>query len=340
MRKYHRQIIFTKIPLEGHYKYKDIFQVFPADFENLPKSSHQSHYPNVLEFWTSDEEKINVPIESEALQETFSETATLLVKQDKILSLLSTFTNNLFFRYTDMTGSWGVPILTDDPGQEANSWSAKWCIPWFHFKYRESEYQTGNFTELESKEIKKIEHKDYFMHYPNMDFDNGKTIEFPITIDELFDQYFALDNESLYYIDTASSYTVSAMELKSNKKTLSLLASFTAMETMVNLEFKDVAKEKCDKCGQLKFSVAKKFREYLLKYIGDSPQNKKKFNDYYSLRSKIVHAGQQLKTELLYNEVPKDERIVEHLTRLEILQMGKLAIINWLLFHKRLNDIK
>ena len=57
---------------------------------------------------------------------------------------------------------------------------------------------------------------------------------------------------------------------------------------------------KCEECGQQKYGVSRKFREYLLKYIGDSPNNKRKFNNYYSLRSKIVHTGRQLKTELLF----------------------------------------
>jgi hypothetical protein len=328
------------VPLGGHYRYKDYFQVFPADFENLPKSTHQSHFPNVIEFWTSDEEKINISIESELLRETYSDTATMFVKLDKILSLLSVFTNNLFFRYTDTIGNWAVPLLTDNLEEETNDIATKWCLPWFHFKYLKNEIPTNSFSDLNSNEIKKVQHKHYFMLKPNIDFDSRKTIELPITIDELFDIYFSLSKENIVYLENATSYVVSAMELINTKKTLSLLGSFTAMETMVNLEFKDVASEKCEKCGQLKYSVSKKFREFLLKYIGDSAQNKKKFNSYYSLRSKIVHGGQQLKTEMLYSNIPREERLVEHLTRLEILQMGKLAIINWLLISKQSDNTK
>lgn len=340
MTEFHRSIFFTKVPLGGHYKYKDIFQIFPCDLENMPISKMQNHYPNILEFWTTDDEVIEMQTEFEELKELFNRTATTLTKQDKIFALLSTFTNNLYFRYTDMTGTWGIPILKDDPGEEANTWSSKWCMNMYHFPDLPRQFKIERFSEQKIADIKRVEHKTFYTYDPNLDFDSKKDIIFPSTIDELFDSYFSLDSKELAFIDTACSYTVSAMELRTQKKTLSLLASFTAMETMVNLEFKDSVAEKCETCGQLKYSVAKKFRDYLLHYIGNSEKNKKKFNSYYSLRSKIVHNGRQLKTELLFAGVSKDEKDSELLTRIEILQIGKLAITNWLLTKKRLEEPK
>lgn len=335
MTEFHRAIFFTKVPLGGHYKYKDVFQIFPCDMENMPTSKMQNHYPNILEFWTTDEEVIEIPTEFEELNELFNRTATALTKQDKIYALLSTFTNNLFFRYNDLTGTWGIPMLKDDPGDEANTWSSKWCMNMYHFHDLPRQFKIEKFTEQKLADVKRVEHKVFYTDDPNLDFDSKKDIIFPSTIDELFDSYFSLDPTVLSVIDTACSYTVSAMELRTQKKTLSLLASFTALETMVNLEFKDNDAERCEACGQLKYSVAKKFRDYLFNYIGKSEKNKKKFNSYYSLRSKIVHTGRQLKTELLFADVSKDERDSELLTRVEILQIGKLAITNWLLTKKR-----
>jgi Apea-like HEPN len=334
MKEFHRAIFFTKVPMSGYYKYKDVFQIFPCDMENMPTSTMQNHFPNILEFWTTDEEIIEMSGEFEEFKGLFDKTATSLVKQDKILSLLSTFTNNLFFRYTDLTGTWGIPMLSDDPGKEANSWSSKWCLNMYHFPDLPRQFKIESFTEQKIRPIDKIEHKLFYTYDPNIDFDNSKDIILPATIDRLFDAYYALDKNISTLIDTAISFTISAIELKSNKKTLSLLASFTSLETMVNLEFKDLKPEMCKECSQPRYSIARKFREYLLKYIGQSDKNKKKFNGYYSLRSKIIHTGQQLKTELLFADVSKSERQEELLTRIEILQIGKLAITNWLLMRQ------
>ncbi|MCX6236626.1 MAG: hypothetical protein NTY07_03540 [Bacteroidia bacterium] len=147
--------------------------------------------------------------------------------------------------------------------------------------------------------IKKLAHKIFYTYEPNLDSDSEKEIVLPDTIDLLFESYFSLDSTKMVFVDAAVFYTVSAIELNNIRKTLSLLSSFTSMETMVNLEFKDVATEKCPKCGQLK--------------------------------SQIVHTGTLLKTELLFADIPKDKAHSELETRIGILQIGKLAITNWLL---------
>ena len=86
MKEFHRAIFFTKAPLGGHYRYKDLFQIFPCDMENMPISKAQKHHPNILEYWTIDDEIIKSPIEFEGLQDIFDKTATQLTKQDRILT--------------------------------------------------------------------------------------------------------------------------------------------------------------------------------------------------------------------------------------------------------------
>jgi hypothetical protein len=333
MIEYHRAIFFTKVPLLGYYKYKDVFQIFPCNMENMPKSKYQKHHPNILEFWTSDEERISSTIDFKNYQDLADRTATALNKQDKILTLLSTFTNNLFFRYTEQSGNWGFPILNDDFGDEVNSMSSIWCFKYFYFPDLPRQNKIEKFTDITLPEIKRVDFNYFYTHKPSLDDESDSGIVFPNSIDALFDEYYLLDPNERYFIDTAASYTVSAIELNLSKRTLSLLASFTSLETMVNLEYKDVPSGKCDACNQPIFSVSKKFRDFLLKYVGDTSNNKKKFNSYYSLRSKIIHAGRQLKTELLFAEVPDEERKEELITRIEILQIGKLAIANWLIYH-------
>ena len=331
MREYHRAIFFTKVPLGGYYKYKDIFQIFPGHLENMPNFKYQNHYPNILEFWTTEDEVIEVPTEYEELKELYNLTATTNTKQDKILALLTAFTNHLFFRYTDSTGTWGWPLKQENALEESNDAPSVWCVNVYFFPDMARILHIDSFSEQNILEIKRKEYMKYYTQEPNLDYNSNINIEFPIKIDELFDAYFALDTTTKFYIYTAALYTVCAVELKGNRKTLSLVSSFLAMETMVNIEYNDMKPDICQTCGQPKYSIAKKFREYLLKYIGASDANKKKFNEYYTLRSKIMHTGQHLKTELLWTELPKVKKQEEYIKTVEILQIGKLAITNWLL---------
>ena len=231
---------------------------------------------------------------------------------------------------------WGMPILSDDPGVDADSWESKWCWEMYFFPGLPDQLKIEEFKKQAIKSISKIEYPDYYYEYPHLDSDRTKEIAFPSIIDELLDTYYSLEPTLQKSVDSAISYTVSAVELSNRRKTLSLISSFTSLETMVNIEYDGVKVEKCEACGQPKFSVSKKFREYLLKYIGSSDTNKKKFNSFYSLRSKLVHTGRQLQTEALFAEVEKGTEFSELVTRIEILQLGKLGIVNWL-YHRYLS---
>ncbi len=332
MKELHKTIIFTKVPLNKGFSYRDVFQVYPATLNNQPTTKvFMKHYPVILEYWTTDDDLINNRSEVEELKDFYTSTATQLTKQDTILSLLSTITNHLFFRYTETNGTWGMPILKEDVGDEANTWSSKWCLPIFTWPGLPSQLKIENFSKIELPQVSYIPHISYFFSNPNFDYYLDQEITFPQTSFDILDSYFNQPLSTREILNSAIGFAVSAMELRQSKKTLSIISSFTTIETMVNMEFANNDIEKCELCGQAKYSVLKKYRDFLFKYIGESPNNKKKFNKYYSLRSKIIHTGERLKTEILFADVSEVEKDKEFLSVIEILQLAKMSIINWLL---------
>jgi hypothetical protein len=104
---------------------------------------------------------------------------------------------------------------------------------------------------------------------------------------------------------------------------------------MVNFYSKNLNNVKCEKCGQLQYKVSRKYRDFLLNVIGNNPKNKKKFNDLYSLRSKIIHTGQKFKSENLWNDLINEEDQKEFINIYEILLLAKLSIVNWLIFDSK-----
>lgn len=335
MRTYHRSIVFSKVPLNGSFTYKDIFQLFPADLIGMPTTKvFQKHHPIILEYWTTKDEVVTVPSDFEKIKDLYSLTALTSNKQDIILSLLTIITNHVFFRYSESTGSWGFPILNEDAEEgEVNTWESKWCLPIFVWKNFQSQLSIEKFTELNIPIVTFLPHQHYYLINPNFDFHVDRNITFPITATQILDSYFSQPKNILEILNSAISFANSAMELRNSKKTLSLISAFTAIETLVNMEFENVQLEKCKDCGQSKFKIAEKYRQFLFKYISKSEENKKKFNSYYSLRSKIVHTGQKLKTEKLFADISEEERAEELLNEIEIIQLSKLSIINWLILN-------
>ena len=99
--------------------------------------------------------------------------------------------------------------------------------------------------------IQRIHNKLYYVTNTNLNFDKRREVTFPVLIEETLDAYFTLPSASGEIVDVAISHSVSAIELRFPEKTLSLRASFTSPETMMNLEFKNVPSEKCSACGQV-----------------------------------------------------------------------------------------
>ncbi len=344
MEEFQKTIVFTKTPLEGYFRYSSLFQIYPADLIGMPKCSIQNDYPIILEYRIKENEIIKPSSIYEGLEELFVRTASTNTKVDEILNLLMLFTNHVFFRYSASTetGNWGIPILNDSPGEEeANSWSSKWNMKMFHWPELPDQLKIKSFTDigLEYPEVNYVRHRDYYQQYPNYDFEKGRPISFPDTIHDGLNAYYSLGEEK-QIIDMAISHSVTAVELRQSKKTLSIISAFTAIETMVNLENKDFKPDRCENCGQLQYKVAAHYRDYLLKYLGNNDHNKKKFNQLYKLRSKIVHTGSKLETENLWNDLTQEDRHRELITILDVILISKFSIIHWLTYTNPLQTQK
>lgn len=129
---FNRKIIFSHVPLEGCFRYKDIFQIFPL--ENKDASNLQScayHYPIVIEYFfdTPDTEFMPVCKNSSIKSPIPVEVTNASVANKKlkeILALLSVFTNYRFFDY-DAEQAWFVPKIEGFP--KSCEWGQTMYIP-------------------------------------------------------------------------------------------------------------------------------------------------------------------------------------------------------------------
>ena len=298
------------MPLVGAFRFHDIFQIYPSNLDGQPVSRWQEHFPAILEFWTDEQDAIELDEDRTEIEEIFP-VSRMIVKQNMILDLLSAFSNHLFFSYQDYDGRWGVvlpeeiPPPKGHPDRDKTEFETTWSVPMFHWKGLPPQLEITEFTQVDAEAIKTRKHFQYFLHDPNVDDDSKHPITFPSTIHFALNAYFAKTTQVRETIDTAISYIVTAVELKRRRKTLSMLSAFTALETLVNLEYEDYLPVKCATCGQPEYKISKRYRDFLLKYIGDSPSNKRSFNRLYSHRSKIVHTGRKLRIEHLFRKIQK-----------------------------------
>lgn len=310
-----RVVIFSYLEAKGYYRYADEFQIYPYVDTHIPKSDIQSYFPLILEY------------KREAGKDDIRTMGrSLFSKQDRIIALLNTFTNNLFFK-PEVTTQLGYKIADMESGEKLN---LHWFIPITGSQYEGLPF-LNQFTNPAVEMMKSIQHRSYYYHFPDLQSDDKQEFKIPDTLTRIFDSYFKKTGNTRDFLNTATDYVSNAVELFAKHKTLSFISSYTAIEAMVNLEFKNSKAERCKDCNQLKFSVRKKFVAYLLKYIGVSLDNEKLFKKYYDRRSDIIHKGDRLKTEKYFNTDNEDEANNEHNLRAEILQLSRLAVTNWLL---------
>lgn len=330
MRKYFRHIFFTKAPLTGVYKCADLFQIYPIPIYGIPSSKIQKHFPNFIEFYTTDEDNVSLETPYPEMDELISGFAPPTIKQDLFLSLLTTGTNHLFFRYDDFTGSWGMPVFSDNPDDYKGK-DSKWCIPFYLSPVLEGVNVISGFSDIKISPVARERYSDYFLGEISDDKEYSGPITVPTNLQAFIECYHILEPVTRIVINNAILHLKNGVELSSTKKTLSLISLFTSLETMVDLENRGFEPNHCKTCNQLVFSVSKKFKNFLSEYVSNHESSNSKFNKLYTLRSKIVHTGKTLDSELLYSEVSQADRRSDELKIKEVIQICRVSIINWVI---------
>ncbi|HAN17763.1 MAG: hypothetical protein A2X13_08415 [Bacteroidetes bacterium GWC2_33_15] len=346
MRTYHREIIFSDKELTKGFRYKDIFQIKPSNFEKQPKSTNIKIYPLLLEYWSdSDENPIVADPKLQKIKDFVSRNANQLNKKQSILNLLTSITNFNFFYYGNGI-KWSIPFpeeITDEFNNETSVES--WDI--YYYPKMADDLRITEFTEVDYESISLI--KDYY-YYTHPDI--FSSITFPKSIEQILDSYYAVEGNKKKTIDAVLKLIKDGVEIFEKYKSLSFLSFISAIETLVDLEYYEENKmieyscEKCKslssshfvctECGNPIWAVSYKFKEFLKKYISDTNGSISKFNKIYNLRSKIVHSGSLMLGEnniSVWEEPDKTKK--EFIVHIETMQLSRLSLIKWLLSNRQ-----
>lgn len=349
--KFIKNIIFSKTPLKGCYRYSDKFQIYPIDIERAPTSPFAEHFPMIIEF-CYDESEVKEVNKFEEMKEYFpiSEMTTQTNKLIQITNLLSTISNFRFFLYRQTDMKWSISLpeipieeMTEEMRKEYNKTSSKWSMLLYAYPNMGDDLKITEFTNTEFPNVDLTEQVTYYYYDPLESKD--KSIDFPHTIDEILDKYYSLNKKTKKVIDSGMHQFCNGLDLFENMKSLSFFSFVSSIETMVNLEFKDEkiefecndcktiksSERTCQKCGRPIWGIASKFREFLFKYVSDKPEGKKLYNKIYTVRSKITHTEYLLSGDnfLEWNFTDKTEEI--ELLHLKAMQLGRRSFANWLL---------
>lgn len=348
-RKYIKKIIFSKTPLKKTYRFADEFQIYPINLEGYPISKNTTHFPLIIEFYYEENEIKNVqPFKNDddnGLNEMISKSSFQTNKLIQITNLLSIITNHRFFFYRNPEMNWSIPIpdeVNDQNKEEINNTSSIWSAKVFYFKDMGRQLQIVEFSTPQFETIQQILQRDYYFYDPIES--NEKEITLPHTIDIILNKYFNLELQEREIVDSSIHQFCNGIDLFQNMKSLSFFSFVSSIETMVNYEFKDdiikydcndckSLKESsyhCQKCGKPTWGIGAKFREYLFRYVANSPEGKKLYNAVYNIRSKITHTGYLMSGDKFLDWDFSDKTEEISMKHLEVMQLCRRSLANWL----------
>ncbi len=344
-RKYHCNLIFCKSPLKKKYRFKDIFQIIPLPKEFDLTTDNSAHYPILLEYWI-DLDKVK-PLnlkELEYLKDFVPEPTLQNNWLNKIVRLLTVFTNHNFFIYDNEEG-WFKTLNLQIPNEEKNNISSSWGMNFYYNEEMQKRLVINKLTNIDLEDIGEEIHNEYFQK-PNID-DINKEITISKYTNAMFEAFFLLNEMERKYFDSAVTLIYNGQQIKDKMRSLAFLSFISSIETMTSLEFKDKQKEihlKCESCKTIENSpflcakcdgpiwgVSQQFKSYLNKYLTSDPNANSIINNLYDIRSKIVHKGQLLLGDSFIDWDKNKKQSEEYKTLISLMQYSKISLIKWLL---------
>lgn len=346
-RNFIKNIIFSKTPLNSCYRFGDKFQIYPVNLENAPKSPHATHFPMIIEYYLDDAEIKEVKeFDGKSINQTVAELSAQTNKLTQITNLISTITNHRLFFYRHIEMLWAVAVpddLTDEVKKEFNKISSSWSIPSYVYENIGKEMFITEFSNPDVPKIELLPQRLYYFYEP---FEGKKkSINFPNTADEIFNNYFNLNDKELKIINSAMHQFCNGLDIFKNMKSLSFFSIVSSIETLVNLEFKNekidfecndcktikTSDRHCQKCGRPIWGITAKFREFLFKYVSDKKEAKKIYSQIYNIRSKITHTEYLLNGDNFSDWEFNNKTEEISMLHLKAMQIARRSFANWLL---------
>lgn len=312
-------IMLTNSNVTGKYLYRDIFQILPAP-NNFPRAPClEAHHPCLLEV------KYNFTSDSRTRMPDQTEIPDWIQRKDheakiirEIMCLFDVFSFSKFV-YTQDNHSWTIRTgddLTVEP-------------EWRQLSYfvRDHQHEISEFTNSPAQKIEEIDTSKFYNlggRYVGSDF------SVPDLFSSVLDAYYSLDQENKDAFLKSATLFNSAIRIKPISPSISFACFVSSIESLVDYIHRGVKIEKCKECSAPRYSVTRKFTDFLTKYSSDSGELIKFYKKSYGQRSKILHAGALFLGEHVPAGWAESDWEAYHMNS-GIERICRIAFTNWIL---------
>jgi len=317
--EYKKVLVMSDVPVKGMHRFKDLFQILPADLKAPTPPVVLAHHPCVIEFRFQIDETPRQTFDGDDLSQwVINNDDSQKVLKD-ILLVLNLFSRNRIFNYFP-SQSWFTPM------GKGKIEDAQWGQEGYWYDGFESKIST--FTEVDAVSIELLEANKYFNQYGRI---IGKGFDLPDNIDALLTQYFKLPDSKKQVFLSACSLFNQGRKLWSEHPSLSFTALVSSLETLIEVDFKKTKVARCKECGEKKYTLTEKFRDFFGKYGSPSPEFREYATKIYKQRSKILHTGKLFLGEVQPIRFGSWAGIDDDQFRRNVVTTCRICMINWLL---------
>lgn len=319
---YRQAIVLSSLPVIGWYRYRDVFQILPPHEELKRPPAVLAHHPLIFQ-WRYPESK-----EPRTILGHFDVPKWVLDKENaaeqarELLLVLSVLLSNRIFEYHGRQ-SWFVDL--EKTGSSALD------PKWGQELYTGQDFKGSieNFSSVDGvPAIEEVESNHYF----NRRFISYDAVfDIPKDLTWLLDRFFDLSSEDKKAFLSSCALFEQGVDVWSMYPSLSFVGFVSCLETLINVDNRDVTVERCNECGQDRHRVTRKFRDFFLRYGDDSPEFKKYAMKIYKYRSRVVHTGELFNGEVMPEQFGSDNRIYDDDFRRSVIRTCRICMVNWML---------
>ncbi|MEW5832794.1 MAG: hypothetical protein AB1763_08155 [Campylobacterota bacterium] len=317
--EYRKVLVMSDVPIKGTYRFNDLFQILPAE-EKAPKPPYVlAHHPCIIEFRFKIDKTPRQRFDGYKSEQWIvnNDDARKVLKE--ILLLMNLFSFHQIFDYFP-SQSWFIPMGNDKIED------AQWGQNGYWYDGFESKITT--FSDGDYDPIELIDTNKYLTQYGRV---IGQGFDLPDRIDMFLKQYFELTDSKRQSFLSACSLFNQGRKLWSEHPSLSFTALVSSLETLIEIDFKKKKVESCKDCGQKKYSLTEKFRDFFGKYGSPSPEFREYATRIYKQRSKILHTGKLFLGEVEPIRFGSWANIDDDQFRRNVVTTCRICMINWLL---------
>lgn len=321
--EYRRSVALTDVPVNGFYRFHDDFQILPAE-EQAPKPPYMlCHHPFIIEYKVEVNDTPRFFPDGQEIPRFVMSNEDAGKKLNELILLFTTFSSHHVFLYQN-SQSWFLPMDKIKEQQYKSVWGQQ------TYSYKDFISKIDALSNHDLSMVSTINPNEYFNRYGRR---IDQKFDLPESIEVLFAKYYGLDEDAKKAFLSSASLLSQGLKLWSEHPSLSFAAIVSSLETLISFDYKDIPIEKCKECGQERYRVVKKFRDFFTAYGSPSPEFKKYALKIYAYRSKILHSGELFLGEIFPRKFGSFDGLEDDELRRSIIRTCRICLVNWLMRH-------